>query len=86
MHAYDRPCQGGPCTIKGLAEPGFCKCKADAERIVELEVALYKAHGILGGLSMGTDGHLRRRICTVYNIVGKPLGKGRSSHGDETDE
>ena len=56
------------------------------KRIEELEAALYKAHGILGGLSMGTDGRLRRRICTVYNIVGKPLGKGRSSHGDEADE
>ena len=56
------------------------------ERIKELEAALYKAHGILGGLSMGAEGQMRKRICTAYNVVGKPLGKGRSSHGDPDDE
>ena len=35
--SYQRPCQGGPCTEIGMAIPGFCKCKQDAERICALE-------------------------------------------------
>lgn len=60
-----------------------CDCGV---RIAELEAAMARAHGILGVMSMGTEGHMRQRICTVYNIIGAPLGKGRSSHGREHDE
>ena len=38
--SLDRACHGGPCTEKGMAVPGFCQCKADADRIAELEAAL----------------------------------------------
>lgn len=54
-------------------------------RLADLEAAMHKAHNILGTMSMATEGHLRGRICTVYNILGKPLGKGRSSHGSVDD-
>ena len=37
---FDRPCHYGPCTEKGIATKGFCKCAADAKRIAELEAAL----------------------------------------------
>lgn len=37
---YERPCHNGACTSTGMAEPGFCKCKADAERMEMLERAL----------------------------------------------
>lgn len=55
-------------------------------RIADLEAAMYKAHGMLGALSMATHGHLRGRICTVYNILGEPLGRGRSTHGSPDNE
>ena len=57
--------------------------QAARTRIAELEAAMLRAHGILGSLSMGTEGALRQRICTVYNIIGEPIGKPRSSHGEE---
>lgn len=38
---YARPCSdGGACTEKGMAIPGFCKCKEDSERVAELEAAI----------------------------------------------
>ena len=58
----------------------------DAAIIAEYRDAMFKAHEILGTLSMGTEGQLRKQICTVYNILGKPLGRGRSSHGDPDQE
>lgn len=41
---YDRPCWSGPCTDRGMATPGFCKCKADAELIRD-EYERGKMHG-----------------------------------------
>lgn len=32
-NAFSRPCWGGPCTAKGIATPGFCTCKIDAENL-----------------------------------------------------
>lgn len=32
-----RPCWGGVCSDRGVAEPGFCQCKADAEEILKLK-------------------------------------------------
>ncbi len=48
---FDRPCHGGPCTEKGMAEPGFCKCKEAEDEIVRLRTALRhyaKERGIFG--------------------------------------
>ena len=55
----------------------------ELERTVfELQVSAFKAKGLLASLSMGTDGAIRREVCTAMNILAKPLGKARSSHGD----
>lgn len=40
QNPFNRPCWGGPCTAKGMAEPGFCKCKEDAEEIALLRKTL----------------------------------------------
>jgi len=37
---FKRACWGGPCTDLGKAEPGFCQCKADRQRIAELEAVV----------------------------------------------
>lgn len=34
---FERPCWAGPCTSKGMAEPGFCKCKQAADEIEALQ-------------------------------------------------
>lgn len=40
MNRYQRPCWGGPCTDKGMTEPGFCVCKAESDEIGRLRTAL----------------------------------------------
>lgn len=37
---FERPCWGGPCSTKGMAEAGFCKCKEDSEVIQRYRKAL----------------------------------------------
>ena len=44
MHKFERPCFGGPCTPKGEATPGFCRCKIDADEIAKLrQVVLHES-------------------------------------------
>lgn len=57
-------------------------CALLDERIAELETAIYKSWSLLGPLSMGVEGAVRREVCTASNILGNVIGKGRSSHGD----
>ena len=47
-----------------------------------LRVAAFKAKDLLATLSMAVEGDVRREVCTAMNILAKPLGKARSSHGD----
>ena len=61
-------------------------CSARTCTVCELQAAMLKAWRLLGAMSGGVDGSLRRQICTAYNILGKPLGKERSSHGDAGQE
>lgn len=55
-HAYSRPCHGGPCTEKGLADLKFCQCRADASRIAELEAAIEEIYGAGYAMSRGVNG------------------------------
>ena len=44
---HARPCNdygNGGCTEKGRADPGFCQCKADVERVEMLERVLTQVH------------------------------------------
>jgi len=67
-HAYKRPCHGGSCTEKGMAEPGFCKCQEDAETIGRLRRILHdwlRAHDhdserMLDAVADRTSAELRR--------------------------
>lgn len=47
MNPYARPCWHGPRTDKGMAEAGFCVCKADAEKLLRLhqEVDVLRRYG-----------------------------------------
>ena len=57
-HIYQRPCFYGPCTQKGMDDPGFCVCKQDRERIVALERALQDVIDIVHdekGFSVGYE-------------------------------
>lgn len=64
--------------------------EAMAERIAALErevVALkrgmFAALDVLNPLSMGTEGHLRGRVCTASNALDGALGRTQSSHGEK---
>lgn len=57
--------------------------RSQRQRIAGLEAAMLEAADILRGLSMGTEGHLRGRICSASNRLDRALGRGISSHGDQ---
>ena len=58
---YAPPCAGtGPCTEKGMAIEGFCKCKADSERLQDLTQRVAALEQVLSNAIDILQGELRR--------------------------
>lgn len=55
----------------------------EQEEIRHLKLTMLEAAHQLGSLSMGVEGALRARVCSVANRLNYALGRGLSSHGDQ---
>jgi hypothetical protein len=69
--------------IREAVEKERGDARADRRKLDAYQTAMLDAADILAGLSMGTEGILRGRICSAMNRLNHALGRTISSHGDQ---
>lgn len=66
---YERPCWGGPCTEKGMATPGFCKCKDAADEIEDLREQIKSLPLLLGQVVLAAGGSVRVPAVQLQSVL-----------------
>ena len=77
------PRDGGEDEMPSMAQMKLMRAEEELSR---LKAAMMASIGVLGGLSMGTEGHTRGRICSASNALNGALNRTQSYHGDKFDD